>query len=230
MSVYTMGIWQAKPGRESEFAQAWWEFAEWTSQVFLGAERADGPMPEYVLAARDWPLVLASLGTLMHGLPGLFEAIIDALGDLPIHVIAAIGRDQDPARFGTVPANVHIEHFVPQIAVLSRCAMFVTHGGFNSAKEALSLRVPLVVIPIGGDQPHTAERCEALGLGRAIHAPERDAAHIRKCVLEVLNVPRFQENVERFSAKMQALPPIEHAVELIERVARRRRPIGSPND
>ena len=131
-------------------------------------ERPGEARPAWLDEPREHPLVLASLGTVMHAQPGLFEAIIEALADEPMEVVAAIGRDQDPARFGTPPANVRIEPFVPQIPVLERCDLFVTHGGFNSTKEALSLGIPLVVIPIGGDQPYGAARVEALGLGRAV--------------------------------------------------------------
>ena len=126
------------------------------------------PRPAWLDAPRDRPLVLASLGTVHHAEAGIFEAIIEAVAGEPIEVVAAIGRDQDPARFGEPPPNVRIERYVPQIAVLEEAAAFITHGGFNSAKEALSLGIPLVVIPIGGDQPYTAERVEALGLGRRV--------------------------------------------------------------
>jgi heme-degrading monooxygenase HmoA len=37
MSVYTMGIWQVKPGYEDEFVAAWQEMAEWTMQEVEGA-------------------------------------------------------------------------------------------------------------------------------------------------------------------------------------------------
>jgi N-glycosyltransferase len=169
--------------------------------------------------------VLAALGTLMNTLPGLFEAIIAAVDGEPIEVVAAVGRDQDPARFGTAPRNVRIEPYVPQIQVLAECALFVTHGGFNSTKEALRLGIPLVVIPIGGDQPYSAERVEALGLGRAVSPDERDPATIRGRIREVLAEPRYRENAQRFSEEMQALPPISHAVALLEQLARDGRPI-----
>ena len=124
-------------------------------------------------------LVLASLGTVAHAEAGVFEAILEAVRGEPIEVVAAIGRDQDPARFGEPPANVRIEGYVPQIAVLEQAAAFITHGGFNSTKEALSLGIPLVVIPISGDQPYTAERVEALGLGRRVGPHERSPKIIR---------------------------------------------------
>jgi UDP:flavonoid glycosyltransferase YjiC (YdhE family) len=181
--------------------------------------------PAWLDEPRDRALVLASLGTVMNGVPGLFEAIIEALGNEPMEVVAAIGRDQDPARFGTPPPNVRIERYVPQIQVLGECALFVAHGGFNGTKEALRLGIPLVVIPIGGDQPYTAERVEALGLGRAVAPEERDAETIRSRAREVLSEPRYRDNARAFAAEMQALPPIEHAVELLEQLARDRRPI-----
>ena len=188
-------------------------------------ERPGEVRPAWLDEPRHRPLVLASLGTLMHGLPGLFEAIIGGVAGEPIEVVAAIGRDQDPARFGTPPANIRIERYVPQIQVLEACALFITHGGFNSTKEALRLGIPLVVIPIGGDQLYTAERVEALGLGRAVLPHERDPATIRSRVKEVLAEPRYGENARRFADEMQALPPIEHAVQLLEQLARDRRPI-----
>jgi UDP:flavonoid glycosyltransferase YjiC (YdhE family) len=188
-------------------------------------ERPGEARPAWLDVPRDRPLVLASLGTMMHTLPGLFEAIIEAVADEPIEVVAAVGRDQQRARFGAVPANVRIEDYVPQIQVLGACDMFITHGGFNSTKEALRLGIPLVVIPIGGDQPYTAERVEALGLGRAVSPDERDPATIRARVREVLGEARFGANAQRFSEEMQALPPISHAVSLLEQLAREGRPI-----
>jgi UDP:flavonoid glycosyltransferase YjiC (YdhE family) len=48
---------------------------------------------------------------------------------------------------------------VPQLEVLRRTAVFVTHGGMNGALEALAHAVPLVVIP---------QQVEQLIIGNAI--------------------------------------------------------------
>ena len=192
---------------------------------YVNPQRADVARPEWLDLPRRDPLVLASLGTVMHGEPGLLEAIVDALADEPVQVVAAFGRDQDPVRFGTPPANVRLEHYVPQIPVLEASALFVTHGGFNSTKEALSLGVPLVVIPIAGDQPYSAERVEALGLGLAVQRDERTADVIRARVREVMGEDRFRRNAQAFASEMRALPPVTHAVRLLERLAAAREPI-----
>ncbi len=195
---------------------------------FIRYENPDRPgqtSPAWLVRESAHPLVLASLGTLMHDVPGLLEAIIAALGDEPIDVVAAIGRETDPARFGKPPRNVRLEPYVPQIPLLAECAAFVTHGGFNSAKEALCLGVPLVVIPIGGDQFYTAERCAALGVGRVVPPPDRDPAHIRRALQDVLADPRYRESSQAVAAEMRTLPPIGDAVRLLARLAAERRPI-----
>lgn len=58
MSVYTMGIWQAKPGREDEFVAAWWEFARWSSQEFE-VKGSTGPL---LLRDREQPGRFVSVG------------------------------------------------------------------------------------------------------------------------------------------------------------------------
>ena len=191
-------------------------------------ENLDPPgeeLPSYLHRPPDRPLVLAALGTLFYGVPGLLESIIEALGDLQVDVVAAIGRDQDPGRFGVIPRNVRVEPWVPQIKVLAKAALFVTHGGFNSAKEALSQGVPLVVVPIGADQPYTAQRVEALGLGRSVRAEGRNVETIRARARELLENPTYGENARRFASEMTGLPPLREAVRLIERLARDRTPI-----
>jgi UDP:flavonoid glycosyltransferase YjiC (YdhE family) len=183
------------------------------------------PRPPWLDAPRDRPLVLASLGTVHHAEVGLFEAILEAVAGEPIEVVAAIGRDQDPARFGHPPDNVRIEHYVPQLAVLEEATAFITHGGFNSAKEALSLGIPLVVIPIGGDQPYTAERVEALGLGLRVGRDERTPEVIRGRLRAVLADPSYGTRARAFAADVAALPGADHAVGLLERLVRDRQPI-----
>jgi MGT family glycosyltransferase len=107
------------------------------------------------------PLVLVSLGTLHAGTDEFFRACFDVLADLPARVLLVVGSHADPARLGGPPANTLVRAFVPQLDLLRRASVFVTHGGMNSVLEGLSAGVPLVVVP---------QQVEQLVIGRAVAA------------------------------------------------------------
>jgi UDP:flavonoid glycosyltransferase YjiC (YdhE family) len=172
----------------------------------VSAASTEAVPPDWLDALPDRPTALASLGTVFNRTPDVLEAIVDALADEPVNLIVAIGRDEDPERFGAHPDNVRLEPYVPQPLVLERSGAFVTHGGFNSVKEALSAGVPMVVVPITADQRYSAERCAALGVGRWIRPDERGPEAIRDAAREVLAEPSYRARASEFQAEMNALP------------------------
>lgn len=181
--------------------------------------------PQYTPGLPDWwqqrpgrPTVLVSLGTVFFRTPGLFDAIIDALGGEQLTVAVAIGHPHDvPVATHRAP-NVHVEPTLPLPALLRRCDLFVTHGGFNSVKEAVSTATPLLVVPIASDQHYSADRAEALGIGRTVRPDNRTPDHIRTQSRAVLTDPQYRAAVGALAADMAALPPLEHAVELLEKL------------
>jgi UDP:flavonoid glycosyltransferase YjiC (YdhE family) len=200
------------------------------NSVFLrhtNATKAGTTLPERLSSLDDRPVVLASLGTVFNGTPGVLDAIIEGLASEPVNLVVSVGPDQDLARFGAVAPNVHLEHYLPQAELLARCAAFVTHGGFNSVKESLIAGVPVVVVPITADQPYCAERCAALGVGRAIPPDARSAKAIRESTRAVLEEPSYRTNAEAFRQAMLSLPGPEHTVELLERLVADHDPLAS---
>lgn len=176
-------------------------------------------LPGWLDDVADQPTVFASLGTVFNKTPGVLEAIVEALAIEPVNLIVAIGPDQDPARFGSQPPNVHLERYVAQPLLLSHCDCFITHAGFNSVKESLAVGVPMVAVPITADQPYSASRCAALGAAMVVDPPQRSAEAIRGAVLEVLGNPGYATAARRFQAEMAALPGPEHMVELLQSLA-----------
>ena len=161
----------------------------------------------------------------MNRTPGLYEAILAGLRDEPLEQVVGIGRQRDPAAFGPQPPHVRIEQYVPHAALLPRCAAVVTHGGFGTIMGCLGVGVPLVVIPVNGDQPRNARRCADLGVGRVVEPDERTPEAIRAAVRAVLADPSYRSNAGRLRADMAALPGPEHAVALLERLAKEKQPI-----
>jgi MGT family glycosyltransferase len=147
------------------------------------------------------------------------------LGQEPVNLILTIGHDQDPDVLGEQPANVHIERYIPQSLLLPYCDLVITHGGSGTVKDALSLGLPLVILPMGADQPLNARRCAALGVARVIEPDRRTAEAIREAANDVLQDPRYRQRAEGLRDEMQALPGLEYAIALLERLATERAPL-----
>lgn len=186
-------------------------------------------LPAWVEQLPALPTIYATLGTEANREPGIYpdvlRTIIEGLRDLPVNLIVTLGRGKDPADFGPQPLNVHIEPYIPQSLLLPRCDLMVMHGGSGSLLAAIEAGVPVVVVPLIADQFFNAEIARGLGLGEVVQRGQLTPANIRAGVERVLEDPAYRRKVERLRAEMQALPDMQRAVELVERVAAEREPI-----
>ena len=80
---------------------------------------------------------------------------------------------------GELPANWLVREFLPQVAVLERAALAVTHGGNNSVTESLLFGVPMLVLPFSTDQFAGAAAIEKAGLGRVLDPNAASAGELR---------------------------------------------------
>ncbi|MDG0791547.1 hypothetical protein OMP38_12195 [Cohnella ginsengisoli] len=64
-----------------------------------------------------------------------------------------------------MPAHFIVRPYVPQLEMLRRADVFITHAGMNSVHEGLWHGVPLLMVSMGPDQPAVAARIKALGAG-----------------------------------------------------------------
>ena len=100
------------------------------------------------------PTVYFTLATIFNMESGdLITRVLAGPRELSINVVVTVGRHIDPAEFGPQPANVHIERYIPQSAVLPLSTVVVSHGGSGSVIGALAHGLPMVLIPMGADQP-----------------------------------------------------------------------------
>ena len=111
------------------------------------------------------PLVLVSLSsTVMSHEQELLQRAADALGQLPVRGLVTTGPAADPAAI-RAPANVSVRRWVRHADVLPSCSAVLTHGGHGTVIKALTAGVPLVVAPLGRDQPDNAARVVHAGAG-----------------------------------------------------------------
>jgi UDP:flavonoid glycosyltransferase YjiC (YdhE family) len=176
--------------------------------------------PPWLALPKRTPTAYFTLGTVFNSESGdLFERVLAGLRELPGEVVVTVGRELDPAELGVQPAHVRIERYVPQAMLLPRCDLVVSHGGSGSVLGALTHGLPMVLLPLGADQPLNARRCEALGVARVLDARAASADVVREAAADVLADPAYRRAAERLRAEIAGLPGPEHAVALLERLA-----------
>jgi MGT family glycosyltransferase len=180
------------------------------AETFDERFRFVGPSVSGRDAEGDWthdgpnPVLFISLGTTpLNRRPDFFRSCLDAFGHTAWDVSMAIGEQTDPASLGTVPPNVRIQPFFPQLLVLRQADVFLTHAGMNSTMEALYFGVPMVAVPQQPEQEATARRLEELGLGRRLAAEDLAPATLLSTVSEVRASHEIRRNVAAMSSTVR---------------------------
>ena len=183
----------------------------------------------------DWwdgdarPLVYISFGTEAGAMPiagALYAAVFEAAAELPARVLLTLGnRDADVDALGPAPSNLRVMPWVAPAAVLPHADAVVSHGGFGTTLGAVAAALPLVVVPLFGDQPANAARIEVAGAGVVIEPnpdapPEAirtslDPVALRTAVDLVLGEPSYGQAARRLADEMAAHPPTDEALAAI---------------
>lgn len=171
---------------------------------FVGPAVEDRAEAPFSFGDSGNPIVYISFGTLMHADKRFWKKLIAAFTGRRVEVICAVGSEKMRRSLRNLPPNVRVYARVPQLTVLRRAALFVTHGGMNSANEALYYGVPMIVLPFGLDQPLVGRELVRQKLGRVIAPRELTAARLWRTAKELLRDPEAREARLAMRHKMQA--------------------------
>ena len=151
------------------------------------------------------PLLYISLGTTpMNAQPAFYKACFEAFGGTRWQVVIACGKSVSPASLGALPSNILVRPHVPQLELLQRARVFLTHGGMNSTMESFWHGVPMAVFPQFADQPFNAERVQALGAGLTLDARTAlDPKALRDTVERLDTEPSFRTQVARLQKEVR---------------------------
>lgn len=143
------------------------------------------------------PLLLISLSTLAQGQAQALQRCVEAAGSLPVRVLVTLGPSMKREDFGS-PENTVFEPFVPHSAVLPHVSAVVTQCGLGTLTKTLRHGVPVVCVPLLGDQPDNAARVEARGAGIRL-TPDASVPTLRSAILQVIADPTYRLRAEEFS-------------------------------
>jgi zeaxanthin glucosyltransferase len=183
---------------------------------FDDAGREPIPFPWEKLDGR--PLIYASLGTLVNGMTTIYQTILAAVGRLPeMQVVLAKGNSIELNDLGPVPPNVIVVNQAPQLELLKRSVLCITHAGLNTALESLANGVPMVAIPISYDQPGVATRIAHHGVGDFIEVDNLTIDGLHELIQKILRTPAYREKAQHFMSVIAKRPGLDVAAEAIER-------------
>ncbi len=157
--------------------------------AFLGSavrhQQAPADIARWLDAEPGMPLIYVSFGSFLSVRGDVLARVVDALRALPVRVALAIGS-ADPAVLGELPDHWLVREFLPQVALLERAALAVTHGGNNSVTESLTSGVPMLVLPFSTDQFAGAAAVEKACVGAVLDPNEASATELRAAVVGLL--------------------------------------------
>jgi MGT family glycosyltransferase len=176
----------------------------------------------------DQPLIYASLGTLVNGLDHMYKHILEAVEPLAdVQVVLSVGKNINPENLGPIPSNTIVVRSAPQIELMKRAALCITHAGLNTTLESLAHGVPMVAIPIGYDQPGTATRIAHHGTGEFIEVDELTTDRLRGLIEKVLQDPSYRERADYFQNVISKTRGLDVAADVIEQVFQKHQTLDS---
>jgi MGT family glycosyltransferase len=164
----------------------------------------------------DRPLVFASMGTLQNGLHHVFHTIAAACAGLGVQLVLSLGGGLDPEALGALPGDPVVVRYAPQLELIRRATLTISHGGLNSVLESLAQGVPLVVLPVTNDQPGVGARVEWSGTGKAIPVGRVSVQRLRAAIGEVLEDPRYRARARDLQSRIAAADGLGRAAEIVE--------------
>lgn len=170
------------------------------------------------------PFVFASLGTLQGGRMDIFRQVAKACARLKAQLLVAhcgglnATQETELKRKGAT----WVTDFAPQQWVLEKADAVVTHGGLNTVMDAIKARTPMLVMPIGFDQPGVAARVSHAGVGLKL-SRRAGAGQIHNALAQLLKCPL--EPLHRLAAELEQAGGTRRAADIVERVMRTGEPV-----
>jgi zeaxanthin glucosyltransferase len=163
------------------------------------------------------PIVYASMGTVQNGNADVFGTIVAAVAKhKPAQLVLSIGNVLRPEQIGPVPQNAIVVNHAPQLELLKKASVCITHAGFNTVLEALTQGVPQLAIPVTNDQPGVAARIAAHQTGVVASLEKLTVSQLSTLVDEVLNNSMYRVNARKFQQAIAKSNGLSRAASLLE--------------
>lgn len=129
-----------------------------------------------------------------------------------------------------LPPNVKVQRWLPQGDVLAHpnVKVFIAHGGLFGIQEAVYHGVPVLGMPVYGDQSLNLQRGKSLGCALVLDYRRLSEDELRSSLIELLENPQYRSNMKEASRvyRNRPLSAMDTAIYWIEYVITHR---GAPH-
>jgi zeaxanthin glucosyltransferase len=190
------------------------DYLHFVGPLVNSSARAEIPFPWEKLTGK--PLIYASLGTIQNKILGVFIQIAYACLGLDVQLVISLGGATEPQELGYVPGSPIVVKAAPQLALLKKASLCITHAGMNTTLEALSHGVPMIAIPITNDQPAVAARIAWTKTGEVIDLNHLTVDRLKTAIVQVLSQSEYHQNALKLKAEIEQAGGVKTAAEIIE--------------
>ncbi|KAG5261666.1 hypothetical protein AALO_G00286970 [Alosa alosa] len=178
-------------------------------------------LEEFVEGSGEHGIVVFTLGSMVESMPAEKAAIFfSAFSQIPQRVL---WRYSGPVP-DHVPGNVKVMKWLPQNDLLAhpKARAFITHGGTHGIYEGICNGVPMVMMPLFGDQNDNAHRVAHRGVAVVLSIFDVTSEALVDALEKVINDSSYMENMQKLSAIHNDRPiePLDLAVHWTEFVMR----------
>jgi len=164
-------------------------------------------------------LIYGSVGTIQDVDNHHFQVIAQACECLDVQLVLSLGK-RDVVNVPHFPGNTITVGYLPQLKILSRSALTITHAGLNTTQQSLFFGVPLIAVPLAHDQPAIAARLRRTGAGLVIAPKKLTAPALTEAIRKVLPASSsFRSSAERLQTAIKESGGAEAAADVVEQVA-----------
>ena len=135
-------------------------------------------------------------------------------------VVLHVGDSQCNLEPEAIPNNCYVSTRIPQITLLKKADLMITHGGMQSVNECIATGVPMIVFPCERDQPGNAARIVYHGLGLKCDIARTTPDKIKKMIQEILADPKYSERIKDIRKRIEENNDFNGAIETIEKLIR----------
>jgi zeaxanthin glucosyltransferase len=171
------------------------------------------------------PIIYASLGTLQNKLFSVFETIAAACVGLDVQLVITLGDGIPLEDIPPLPGAPIVVNYAPQVELLEKAALTITHAGLNTVLESIAQGVPMVAIPIANDQPGVATRIVWSGVGEMIHLRHLTIDKLRSTICQILTQDSYKVEALRLQLAIQNSGGVTYAANVIESAIATRKPV-----